>query len=423
MPAKTHRTVVRNMGHPASSMSTRDRHNERKNESYFNGDIVAERSGMNVHYLQHLREDGTPETYEQTFSRMIEDRTIVMKGLRENAKVFDELIFDVNTAYFEEHGGYAFACSFFEEAYRLAVQQIGGEQFVISAVMHADEKNIALSEELGRRCFHYHLHVVYVPVVEKEVLWSKRCKEPLLVGTVKEVIPQISHSKKWPGRVPVERDGRTVIVNSYSLLQDRFFEHMRDAGYVGFERGERGSTTEHLSDLEYKTKMETERAMQREQEADRLQEQATELGEQVEKKQRQMSSLDKRLDVGKGQFATFSEIERMVSKPLLGSNLQISPADWNTVSELAKRGVTAESEIGNLKRDLADARKDAGVWRTRYEQLLERVGMFLDAMKHAPMRVMELLSEVLRQPPERAARDRGLQPDLQRRRSRSQGVR
>ena len=44
---------------------------------------------------------------------------------------------------------------------------------------------------------YYHLHVVYVPVVEKQVLWSKRCKDPLLIGTVKETIMQVSHSKKW----------------------------------------------------------------------------------------------------------------------------------------------------------------------------------------------------------------------------------
>jgi hypothetical protein len=63
------------------------------------------------------------------------------------------------------------------------------------------------------------LHVVYVPVVQKEILWSKRTKDKSLVGKIKEVIPQISHSKKWAMRVPVERDGKTIVLNSYSLLQ------------------------------------------------------------------------------------------------------------------------------------------------------------------------------------------------------------
>jgi len=77
-----------------------------------------------------------------------------------------------------------------------------------------------------------------------------------LVGKVKETVKQVSHSKKWPRF----KDENGYWVNSYSLLQDRFFEHMKAAGFTDFERGERGSTTEHLSVLEYKTQQEAQRA-------------------------------------------------------------------------------------------------------------------------------------------------------------------
>ena len=146
--------------------------------------------------------------------------------------------------------------SFFEEAYRLAVREIGGGQFVLSAVMHADERNKALSEELGRSVYHYHLHVLYVPCVQKEIYYRKNNKNPELTGKLKEVITQVSHSKKWP-RIKGEKGW----VNSYSLLQDRFFEHMRAAGYTDIERGVRGSTAEHLSVLEYKSQQEDKRTM------------------------------------------------------------------------------------------------------------------------------------------------------------------
>lgn len=43
--------------------------------------------------------------------------------------------------------------------------------------MHADEINVAASEELGKEVYHYHLHAMVLPVVEKEILWSKRCKD------------------------------------------------------------------------------------------------------------------------------------------------------------------------------------------------------------------------------------------------------
>jgi hypothetical protein len=33
-------------------------------------------------------------------------------------------------------------------------------------------------------------------VVDIEIKWSKRCKDPARVGSVKETVKQVSHSKK-----------------------------------------------------------------------------------------------------------------------------------------------------------------------------------------------------------------------------------
>ena len=49
---------------------------------------------------------------------------------------------------------------FYEDAYKAAVQIVGGEQYILSAVMHADEINRAMTEALGREVYHYHLHAV-----------------------------------------------------------------------------------------------------------------------------------------------------------------------------------------------------------------------------------------------------------------------
>ena len=230
------RSFVREEPLRRSSIGIRERHNERKNESYSNADVVPERSFMNIHFKQ-------PEAS------------------------YERMVFDVNTRYFDEHGGYDYAKEFFAEAYRCAVGIVGGEQFIVSAVMHADERNRSLSQELGRDVYHYHLHVVYIPVVQKDILWSKRCKDPALRGTVKERINQISHSKKWrstrvldeQGKPLYDLEGKPLMENSYSVLQDIFFDHMEDAGYHGFQRGERGSTAEHLSVLQFKTEKEQER--------------------------------------------------------------------------------------------------------------------------------------------------------------------
>ena len=232
----------------------------------------------------------------------MEDGSISLRGLKKDAKVFDEMIFDVNTAYFEERGGYEYACQFYEEVFRFAQKEYWPEN-IVSAVMHADELNTALTEQLGRPVYHYHMHVVALPVVDKEIRWTKRCKNPALVGTVKEVIHQISHSKKWASQKVTDEDGKSHIIKSYSLLQDRFFEHMRDAGFEDFERGERGSTAQHLSVTEFKVKQEQQRLADITDEKlaaidalDRLAEEEIQKQEALTKLEQQAKKAEKKLD-------------------------------------------------------------------------------------------------------------------------------
>ena len=156
------RTTVRNVNLSETKISNTQRHNEREKDAYRNEDIVPERTAYNVHYR-------TPTgSYSEMFAQMEASKTISTRGLKEDADHYGELIFDVNSAYFHNHGGYEFAKKFYEDAYRAAVEIVGGEQYILSAVMHADERNRAMSDALGKDVFHYHLHVVYIPVVEKK---------------------------------------------------------------------------------------------------------------------------------------------------------------------------------------------------------------------------------------------------------------
>ena len=413
---KTDRCVVRNQAYPKSNFSIRERHNERMNESYGNGDILPERSALNVHFKS------CAGTYEQEFNRMVDDGAVSLRGLRQDAKVFDELVFDVNSAYFENHGGYEYAKQFFAEAYNLAAKEAGGEEYVLSAVLHADEKNKALSEQLGYDAFHYHLHVVYVPVVDKEIKWTKRCKDPALAGTVKETVKQVSHSKKWPRF----KGGNGHWVNSYSLLQDRFYEHMKSAGYTDFERGERGSDAVHLSVMEYKAKQEAERAGKEAQRAAAMSavvkqkqgraaaldaeiagkvQAAADLDERTAKKKKQLDGMEKKTAVAKQEAATFADIDRMGGKRTIGGNISVTPADWKKVSGLATEGVKSRGIIAELK-------KQAAGFVNRVRELTQKLakyeGMglkdslrYYEAMQRAPRRLAETVADIKRQPPER----------------------
>lgn len=164
------RTSVRNLAVSDKAVGNTQQHNEREKDSYRNPDIIPQRTAWNIHFKKPTA------SYTDLFSQLETAGTISTRGLKPDATHYCELVFDVNSAYFDNHGGYEFAKQFYEDAYKAAVQIVGGEQYILSAVMHADEVNRAMTEALGREVYHYHLHVVYVPVVEKQILWSKRCK-------------------------------------------------------------------------------------------------------------------------------------------------------------------------------------------------------------------------------------------------------
>ena len=140
---------MRNERYRKNAISVRERHNERKNEVYSNPDVLLEYSHNNV-----IFKACEAATYAQQFDRMVEKGIVSTRGLKPDAYIFDELVFDVNTDYFETHGGYEYAKQFYAEVYELAKEITGGEQYIISAVMHADERNRETSDRLGRNVFH-----------------------------------------------------------------------------------------------------------------------------------------------------------------------------------------------------------------------------------------------------------------------------
>ena len=151
----------------ASDVSKAERHNERKNETYENMNVIEERIPFNVYFKKPFA-----PTYMEQLKQMETNGLVSLRGLRKDATLFNEIVIDVNTMYFERNGGYEYAKQFYEEAYHFIEEKFGADN-VISAVMHADEINVAATEELGKEVYHYHLHAMVLPVVEKEILWSK----------------------------------------------------------------------------------------------------------------------------------------------------------------------------------------------------------------------------------------------------------
>ncbi|MDR1542547.1 MAG: plasmid recombination protein [Clostridiales bacterium] len=60
---------------------------------------------LNIHFRQNLNPDGTQETYGEIFDSILAEKKISEKWLKPDSKLVDELVFDVNTDYFEQNGG------------------------------------------------------------------------------------------------------------------------------------------------------------------------------------------------------------------------------------------------------------------------------------------------------------------------------
>ena len=371
---KTNYSVARVETYTRVSIVKAERHNERKNESYSNMNVDLAQTPNNVHYNK------CKKTYNDRLKEMINDGEISLRGLKDNAKVFDEIIFDINSDYFEQNGGYEFAKNFYEKAYHFAEKEMGKNN-IISAVMHADELNTALSEEYGKPIYHYHLHVIAIPVVKKEIKWSKRCKDKSLIGTTKEIINQVSHSKKWKSEQAVDGNGsplydekgKPILIKSYSLLQDRFFQYMFDNGYRGFVRGIKGSTAEHLENLDFKIKKDKERLK--------------EISNKIEEKETTFDNIMKFDKQIKG-VSDLGKHKRFSKK------IELEPQDYEDLVNYAKKGIVADKEIYERDTRIENLRNTLNKWIEKYDVLVEKTKDYFHAIKLAPQRVADFFKSL-----------------------------
>ncbi len=399
------RTFARNQDLPTlDDVAKVQEHNEREKDSYSNQDIDTTQTHRNVHFKKPT------DSYAAMFDQMIADGVISTRGLKADAVKYGELLFDVNSAYFHNHGGYEYAKQFYADAYKAAVEIVGGEQYILSAVMHADERNRAMSEALGEDVYHYHLHVVYIPVVEKQILWSKRCKDEALRGTVKETIIQVSRSKKWDskpvldenGNPKLNEKGKKILKSSYSVLQDDFFNFMRAAGYTDVERGERGSTEEHLTVTQFKVQAEQQRLETVTGQVAQAEQSLADAKAATEKQKKKLEALQKETKAAKTISMTVQDIEAMGKKATFGNNITLTPDECDTLKRYATNGILFNAENERLREKLESAQKSASIWKQRYEKLHEqhtelkqKAQPFMDALEIASEKVWAFINSIL----------------------------
>lgn len=357
--AKQNYSVARVVTHNRDDIGKFERHIERKNDNYANMNVDLSQSHRNIQFKKY------DCTYNNKLNEMVESKQVSLRGLKADAKIYDEMIFDVNTEYFESHGGYEFAKEFYEQAFYFAEKEMGSE-YILSAVMHADEINLAASDKYGYPVYHYHLHVVALPVVQKEIKWSKRCKDKALVGTVKEVVNQVSHSKKWKSESMVDQNGKTVLVPSYSLLQDKFFEYMQNAGFDDFVRGEKGSTRENLSVLQY----------------------------QISKDEERLKDIQKKIEIVEPAQIEYKKIDEIGKKTFTGK-VQMSNDDYDKLTRLAKEAISSRADIQYYKTLMYGMQRQIDDLQYKFDRLRRLCRPYVEAMRIAPEKVKKFIDDIL----------------------------
>ena len=252
--------------------------------------------------------------------------------------------------------------------------------------MHADERNRAMSDALGQDVYHYHLHVIYLPVVEKQILWSKRCKDQSLVGTVKETIQQVSMSKKWASNPALDENGtpilsakgKPVLKKSYSVLQDNFFRYMCEAGYDDVERGKRGSSEEHLTVTQFKVQQEQARL--------------AELTEQNRQQEQQAATLGRQIEKIRNQQVNVAAIEKIEAKSVpLSSKVILERSEYESLAVAAKKYVASEKKESKLQKAVDAANKLIAKLKAEIDSLKQEISDYKSV--HSKLRAAELERE------------------------------
>ena len=376
MEEKKFYTVALVTGYSKTGVVKYEKHNERKNREYSNIDICPERRGMNVQYVSRWDEG---ETYAKRFQDIVDEFGIETKWIRQKQLVYDEMILDVSADYFEGHGGYEGAVEFFRDAYHFAEKKYG-ERCIVSAVLHADEKHPKLSMEYGHDVYHYHLHVVAVPVVKGVKKTGKGNGTPENDREEYAEVNKISHWVKW-GRTPLRDESGAVItddnknpvlISGLSSLQSDFYEHMRESGYDDISRGEKKAEYAHLKLLEHKIRTRNE---------------------MLENINREISESEAKLSGLKSVRLRRGEIDKIGKKGLFG-NVSAAEEDFKKLKKLAKECIYLREEISEKEETIGKLKKDLEAAGDRIRELETRISPYIKLSENHQKELSWLINEV-----------------------------
>ena len=200
--------IIRNTKYKIENLKGIYRHNERRNKNYSNANIDKEKSYLNYSIK-------SPQySYEKEFERIKEKYNL--KGqIKTVSNIACEYIITSDKDFFERIGEEE-TKRYFETAYNFVAEYKNlGEQYIMSAKVHMDEKTP-------------HMHLIFLPVVHTK---DKKGND----------IDKLACSEFWKAK------------DSYRQLQNAFYDYMISNNFE-LERGlpKKETGREHIDLKEYK---------------------------------------------------------------------------------------------------------------------------------------------------------------------------
>ena len=138
---------------------------------------------------------------------------------------------------------------------------------------------------------------------------------------------------------------------------------MRDAGYDDVERGECGSSEEHLTVTQFKVQQEQARL--------------AELTEQNRQQEQQVSMLGKKIEKIQNQQVDVTAIEKIEAKSIpFSSKVAVEHEDFERLSTLAKKYIASERKEYKLQKALDAANKLIGKLRVEIAGLKKELSEY-----------------------------------------------
>ena len=257
----------------------------------------------------------------------------------------------------------------------------------MEAIRAAERAEAAYDRRMYRYKAHYSLDcdngienaVLLKPQTPEMVLEEKQFQEQVYAAVMK--LPE-KQAKRIYARYYL---GMTVneIAEVEGVDPSRVRDSMRNAGYTDVERGERGSSEEHLTVTQFKVEREQERLEQ--------------LTAQTQQKEQQAASLEKKLEKIQKQQIAVQKVEQIETHAIpFSSKVMLDRSEYENLAAAAKKFYIQDRKESKLQKALEAAMKMITKLKAKVAALMAELAEYKSVRGQLSTAGLEQQNELLR---------------------------